>query len=237
MADNLVWFFWSLGLVGIWLLIFIYYRQVRKRMLWASLLTMPFGLTEPLFVPEYWHPPSLFDLAHRTGFDIESLIFCFGIGGLGVVLYDLIFKVEHETMKAAEKHHHRHRFHIWTLLAPIIIFPLFYFSIDWNVIYSATLAMFLAGLAALWCRPDLKAKIWIGGLLFLVFYAVYFLSLALSAPGYVEKVWTLSAISGIELIGIPIEELVFAFTFGMLWSSYYEHLTWKKITEASKSRV
>ncbi len=229
MPENLVWFVWSMGLVAIWLIVFLFHRKARKRMFWASLLTMPFGLTEPLFVPEYWHPPSLFDLAHRTGFDIESLIFCFGIGGLGIVFYDLIFKIEHEKMDEAEKHHSRHRFHIWTLIAPLIIFPLLYVFTDWNVIYSATLSMFLAGLAALWCRPDLKSKIWISGILFLVFYAVYFLSLALLAPGYVEKVWTLSAISGIEIIGIPVEELIFAFTFGMLWSSYYEHLTWRKI--------
>jgi len=52
-------------------------------MLWASLFTMPFGPTDPLFVPEYWSPPSLFDLARTTGFDIESLIFCFDIGGIG----------------------------------------------------------------------------------------------------------------------------------------------------------
>jgi hypothetical protein len=25
----------------------------------------------------YWNPPSLFDLAHRTGFDVESFILCF----------------------------------------------------------------------------------------------------------------------------------------------------------------
>jgi len=48
---------------------------------WRSWLTALFGLTEPRFVPEYWNPPSLFDLAQCTGFDIESLIFCFGIGG------------------------------------------------------------------------------------------------------------------------------------------------------------
>ena len=229
MYDNFVWFIWSLALIGIWGIIYVAYPKARKQMLRASLYTMPFGLTEPLFVPEYWHPPSLFNLAHRTGFDIESLIFCFGIGGLGVILYDLIFKIDHEKMSIAKVHHPRHRFHFWTLLAPILIFPLLYFLTDWNVIYDATLAMFLAGLAALWCRPDLKAKIWVGGLLFLLFYAVYFLLLALLAPGYVEKVWTLSALSGIAVFGIPIEELLFAFTFGMLWSSYYEHLTWQKI--------
>ncbi len=232
MADEYIWFTWSMGFIAVWLIVFVSYRQARKRMLWASLLTMPFGLTEPLFVPEYWHPPSLFDLAHRTGFDIESLIFCFGIGGLGIVLYDLVFKVDHEKMSVAERHHHRHRFHIWTLLSPVVLFPLFYFSTDWNPIYTSTLTMFLAGLAALWCRPDLKVKIWVGGLLFTLFYAVYFIPLSLLAPGYVEQVWTLSAISGYEIIGIPIEELVFAFTFGMLWSSYYEHLTWRKLKPA-----
>ena len=57
-------------------------------MLLVSVFTMPFGLTEPLFVPRYWDPPSLFNLAATTGFDIESLIFCFAIGGIGAVLYD-----------------------------------------------------------------------------------------------------------------------------------------------------
>ena len=32
---------------------------------WASIGTAPFGLTEPVFVPEYWSPPSLFDPAQR----------------------------------------------------------------------------------------------------------------------------------------------------------------------------
>lgn len=50
-------------------------------MLWQACFTTPFGLTEPLFVPNYWSPPSLFDLARSTGFDIESFIFSFGIGG------------------------------------------------------------------------------------------------------------------------------------------------------------
>ena len=232
MGDQYVWFLWSLGLIGIWLLIYIVRKQDRKRMFWASLLTAPFGLTEPLFVPEYWHPPSLFNLAHRTGFDIESLIFCFGIGGLGIILYDLIFKVDHEKMSEVEKHHSRHRYHIFTLLSPVIVFPIVFFATDWNPIYTGTLSMFIAGLAALWCRPDLKIKIWVGGVLFTIFYALYFLPLGLFVPGYVEKVWTLSAISGIELLGIPVEELLFAFTFGMLWSSYYEHLTWSKLKPA-----
>lgn len=50
-------------------------------MLYVSFLTSLLGLTEPIFVPKYWNPPSLFNLAQNTGFDIESLLFSFGIGG------------------------------------------------------------------------------------------------------------------------------------------------------------
>jgi hypothetical protein len=80
-------------------------------MLQASVATMPFGLTEPLFVPEYWSPPSLFDLAMRTGFDIESLVFCFALGGIAVILYAALTQqnlrpVPYEfRMSAAHKYH------------------------------------------------------------------------------------------------------------------------------------
>ena len=75
------WLTFSLILSGIWIVIFIIRPNLRKEMFWVSLFTMPFGLTEPLFVPKYWNPPSLFNLAARTGFDFESLIFSFSIGG------------------------------------------------------------------------------------------------------------------------------------------------------------
>jgi hypothetical protein len=75
-----VWLNWACAFLLPWALLFIARPALRGPMLWASALTAPFGLTEPLFVPAYWNPPSLLDLAQRTGFDIESLIFCFAIG-------------------------------------------------------------------------------------------------------------------------------------------------------------
>jgi hypothetical protein len=62
--------------------------ELRGEMLRVSAATSLLGLSEPIFVPEYWNPPSLFDLAARTGFDLESLVFCFAIGGIGAVLYN-----------------------------------------------------------------------------------------------------------------------------------------------------
>ena len=226
------WLIFSLILLGIWLVVFIIKPLARKEMFWVSLFTMPFGLTEPLFVPEYWNPPSLFNLAARTGFDIESLIFCFAIGGIGSVLYESFFKVKHQKMNKHEMHSKRHKFHKLALVSPIIIFlPLQLFT-NLNPIYSASIAMFAGGIAAILCRRDLKIKIWVGGLLFLILYFLFFLFFNAIYPEIVQTVWNLSAISGILILGVPLEELIFAFTFGMIWSSVYEHILWYKLKVA-----
>ncbi len=227
--DQYAWFIWSLGFLTAWFGLYLAKSAMRRQILRTSLWTAPLGLTEPLFVPEYWSPPSLFDLAQRTGFDLESLIFCFAIGGIATVLYETLVPVRHKVMSHAERSDPRHRLHLLALTSPVVIFILLLLISSWNPIYSGSLAMFVGAIASLLCRPDLKVKIWVGGGIFLFLYFVFFKLLDLSFPGYVERVWTLSAISGILILGVPLEEYLFAITFGMMWSSLYEHLSWQKI--------
>lgn len=44
----------------------------------------------------------------------------------------------------------------------------------------------------------------------------------------VERVWNLEALSGLRVVGFPLEELLFAIAFGAYWSGVYEHLTWHR---------
>lgn len=48
------------------------------------------------------------------------------------------------------------------------------------------------------------------------------------APGYIESVWNLPALGGGLVYGVPLEELLFGFGFGLYWSSVYEHFTWSE---------
>tara|TARA_Y100000590_G_scaffold203205_1_gene230570 strand:- start:1160 stop:1783 length:624 start_codon:yes stop_codon:yes gene_type:complete len=198
----------------------------------ASLLTTPFGLTEPLFVPEYWNPPSLFDLAQRTGFDIESLIFCFGIGGIAVVLYNLLTGQRMADLSLHQRHSSRHRFHQLALWSPVLIFVPLKFM-NWNPIYPGIIAMAGGALATMLCRPDLIRKTWMGGVIFVIYYSVFLISLDLAFPSYIRTYWTLDRLSGVVLAGIPLEEFLFSFAFGMYWSSVYEHIYWKGIRTGS----
>ncbi len=97
-----------------------------------------------------------------------------------------------------------------------------------NPIYSSAIALVAGFLATLYCRRDLWLKMIVSGGLFLAVYFVVFVFFNLAFPGYVVAVWNLKAISGVRLAGVPLEELMFAFTFGLYWSSLYEHLMWRR---------
>ncbi len=193
---------------------------LRKEMLWASVITAPIALSEPLFVPEYWNPPSLFNLAARTGFDIESFIFSFAIGGLGSVLYEAILNEHHQRLKRTQDQW----FHSFSILFPLPAFLLLELFTTWNAIYTTSAAMALGGLATMFCRRDLVKHTLVGGLLFTLFYGVVFLFFIIVYPGIVTRIWNIPALSGTFFLGIPLEEILFAGSFGMLWSSVYEHI-------------
>jgi hypothetical protein len=170
MPDQYVWLVWSSAFLVPWLGAYVAFPRHRKAMVWASLITAPLGLTEPLFVPDYWNPPSLFDLARRSGFDIESVIFSFAIGGIGAVLYNLLTGRALLPVSTAERHSPRHKMHYWALAVPFLSFPPLYL-LRWNPIYPAIVAMTLGAAATMLCRPDLVRKKWIGALLFLAYYS------------------------------------------------------------------
>lgn len=226
--ERYVWMVWSCAFLIPWALLYAAFPRHRKAMLWAAAFTAPFGLTEPLFVPEYWDPPSLFDLAHRTGFDIESPLFSFGIGGVGAVLYNIATGRIAHPVASGEMLAGRHRYHRWAIAAPLLVFPPLY-VLPWNPIYPAIAAMAIGALAGVACRPDLAAKTAAGGLLFVIYYALFLWGLDWLSPGYIHRIWNMAAIPGLEVLGLPVEELLFAFAFGAYGSGVYEHFTWKHL--------
>jgi hypothetical protein len=222
-----VWLIWSSAFLLPWIALYLRNAESHKVMWRTSLATALFGLTEPIFVPAYWNPPSLFELAQRTGFDIESLIFSFGIGGIGAVLYNTFTRQHLVPVSAEERHQPLHRIHLAALFVPYVLFVPLYF-LPWNPIYPSLVSLVTGAVASVICRPGLKGKTLVGGVLFLGLYTILLLGLKWSAPGYIEQVWNLPALSGGLIYGIPLEELLFGFSFGLYWTGVYEHFTWSK---------
>lgn len=211
-----IWLSGSLGLLFYWL--FIYFllvegKEKKKRMLIASLWTSLLGLIQPILVPEYWSPPTLFNLTQRIGFNIESFIFAFSIGGIALVIYGAIFKTKHLPVR---------KLHYFFLLLTPLTFLLLHFFTKINPIYSVSIAMLTGAIWVIICRRDLVKKVLVGGVIFLGLYFIFLSGFNWAYPGYISQAWNLRAISGILILGVPIEELLFALTLGMFWSSLYE---------------
>jgi len=231
MKYHYVWLVWSSAFLLPWLTLYLANPAFRREMLQVSLATSLLGLTEPIFVPEYWDPPSLFELARRTGFDIESLVFSFAIGGVGAVMYNALAKRGLRPVPREERHGGRHRFHRLALALPYAAFLPLYF-LPWNPIYPSLVCLALGAAANIACRPDLARNTLLGGLLFLGYYALFMLTLLWFAPGYIGQVWNLGALSGVVVGGVPLEELAFGFAFGLYWAGAYEHFTWHRSAPA-----
>ncbi|TFH48912.1 MAG: hypothetical protein E4H01_05375 [Lysobacterales bacterium] len=233
MDEQYVWIVWAGAFLLPWAVLWAAFPAHRRTMLWASIFTAPFGLTEPLFVPEYWSPPSLFDLALRTGFDIESLVFCFGIGGVAAVIYNVLTGTNLEPLSEQERRLPLHKHHYKALAAPFVVFPLLYL-LPVNPIYPGIAAMIVGTVTTILCRPDLKTKTWVGGVVFTIYYAAFVLGLEWLSPGYVQRVWNLDALSGLLMGPVPFEELAFAAVFGMYWSGVYDHFSWRRLVSELK---
>jgi hypothetical protein len=186
-----VWLIWASAFMLPWAILYAVAPWVRRVMIQASVATAAFGLTEPFFVPRYWNPPTLFDLAQRTGFDIESLIFCFAIGGIGAGSYRALAALPETVMDQAERRSGRHRWHLAMLASP---FPVFF-----------------------------------------VLYLVFLLGLRWYWPGYIEAVWNLKEMLAWRPLGLPVEELLFGFGFGLYWSCVYEHVRWRSWRKSAAS--
>lgn len=94
-------------------------------------------------------------------------------------------------------------------------------------IYPSIVCLLVGAAASVVCRPDLTGKTLVGGGLFLVLYGISMLGLKRLARGYIEEVWNLPALSGVLIAGVPLEELLFAISFGMHWTGVYEHFAGK----------
>lgn len=93
------------------------------------------------------------------------------------------------------------------------------------------LGLFIA-LGTAWCRPDLTDLIKKGAVLFAgLYFAIFLITFVWLFPGYVEMVWKLSDLTGVLILGVPLEELLFAAALGAMWGSIYEHITWRKLVK------
>ena len=63
-----------------WVVCAVLGKAYRSLMRWGTLIAAPMALTSLLFVPQYWTPPSLFDLDAKIRVGIEDFLWAAAVG-------------------------------------------------------------------------------------------------------------------------------------------------------------
>lgn len=247
-------------LIIFWLLIWLFlkYKKLEndlKEMRIASTTCMFLALTEPIFVPDYWIPPSILKVWE---WDLESFFFCFAVGGISAVLTELprikkiilfidywlwrflrlfmiffswaigintkdkpIFNVDYSVVLSKREIRNENMILIAFFVA--VFGATSHFS--WNIIYKIFVLCIAGSLFIIWRRPDIKWQVLGGGISFTLLYTVILLIVHAYDPSFYSKHWNLDKLSGIYFLKAPVEEYMYAFSYGVFWAPLYE--TWK----------
>lgn len=219
MYGYLAW----VALLGIaWLAAYAALPALRRKILWSSLIALPFGFGDLYFIPNYWTPRTLFDLGTRYHVALEGFALMFFLGGIAAAVYEGAFK---KRVPVRQKICHPfckcYTLLVVALAAFLVIVRAFP---EWNVIYPSAIACLAGGSFAMLVYPRLRAHILFGGIVFALLYWVSLAFIDLVVPGWIANAWNMGALSSITLLAVPIEEIFFGFAFGTLWAPLFEEV-------------
>lgn len=204
----------TLTFIVIWTALFVLLPRSRPAIFWTSLIFAPAGpISEFWFIPEYWHPIYLIDIAvGGWHFGVEDFLGTFALAGILAGIF--------ESLALRRGFAELPRVSFGTLLRMIgwgvVGFFLMAFlasGLEMNSSYAILLTVMVTSLLMLLRRwkilPLVMPIAVIFGLLFWLFYVVFFLPIF---PGVIQAFWNLENTWGIMLVGVPIEELLWAST-------------------------
>lgn len=199
-------------------------------MLIMSMIAAFFGpISEIWYFADYWEPGFVIKLPVGG---VEDMLFGFSIGGIGAFIYESLF-VNSLCFCAAKRYRRE-----WFLLvfAGIIGVSMLFFNniLGINSIFASSIGMIAAALVMLWKRPDLITNAFGSALLVVtVMFMIYFFGQELfpTAHQWMIRVWKLYGTSQGVIIAkhVPLTEIIWAFSWGLVWGPMYEFLVGARI--------
>jgi hypothetical protein len=196
-------------------LLYFFRPEGRKAMRWTAAGMAPAGPLSEYWHRDYWQP--LYLLEWRFGpwrFGVEDLLFSFAFAGLSAGVFAWVKRRERQGGAL-----------FWPLMAGrmalrvalvLILLGLGVEGARWNSIYASMASFLLLSLLVLLRRPDLLLPaLATGGIAALGMWAFYAALFTQVFPGIFSEWWRLEKVSGISLLGVPLEEPAWAFFGGL----------------------
>jgi hypothetical protein len=222
-SYSYAYFYSALLFFPIWITLFLLRKDLRGQMIFMSLTCAITGFTEHMFWGRYWSPELVFKMP-LINVDVSDLLLTFAYGGISSVAFEVLFsKMGYEQDKYTQLER-TYQIGI-SLLSGILTVALLSLFTSFNIIYSVIAANVVVWLVLVFFRHDTFIPSVLNGLIFMIISEVMWIFIAFVFPGIIQAWWHLENISEILILGIPIEEYVWHFTFGMAAASMYE--IWK----------
>lgn len=188
----------------------------------VAVASLPFAATEFLFYPTYWEPRTLFDLVPRIGFGIEDVLFVVGLGLLTGGSYPVVSNTTVAPCRPASARAVTRRASLLFGPAALAVVVLAIGGVP--MIYGAPAIMVVAAVAVWVVRRDLVVPSIVGAGATTIVYAVLSLLFAWLIPDVFALAWHTDRFLDRYLLGIPIEELIYGGTAGLIGSIVYPFL-------------
>lgn len=205
-------------------------RDLRKIIIYSGVLYLLYGFLMFLVIkllvsdptrtitPGYWGPPSLLNLNGRSGgYGIEDALFSLFAGGIAAGLYNLVFDLG--ISKKSNNHLKRgHALAVALLIgiSVLVLTPL-------NAIYFFIFLQFSGAMSVIVQRKDLIKHSLAGGIIFMFLYGLLFQIFILLFPHFLNNYYHLQRTTHISINGMPLEEVLYGLTLGMMWAPIYEY--------------
>jgi hypothetical protein len=197
----------SLAFALLFALLYAINPAYRRVALVSAVLSTPYSLLAVVFVPAYWEPVQVFRIMAGP----EDLLFSFATGGM-------VWIFAAGAYDAAPDHLWSRRCCGRLAQATALFLAL------WIVIRQVEVPIMWAALAAgavLWCCLVARDKAAIrvsmrGAAVFATGYTLIVAGVIYANPEFVRS-WSPEGLLGLTILGVPIEETLWAFEFAAIW--------------------
>lgn len=191
------------------------FRSQRRPILLSGLLSMPFCLYEIVFIPEYWSPVQ--EGGRLIG--LADFLFSFSTGGIAWML--ATSNLKQNVIFSWKPRLFYKRFFGGAVLG--VIFSLVLWFMGLKIMTAVVLSMVIGLIILSWRFRRLQNISLIGALGFaLSYFAVLKLMFLSSSTFFLQ--WNLGNLSGSNLWGVPLEEILWATGFGALWPRFIAYV-------------
>ncbi len=198
----------------IWVILFIFLPRSRPAILWTSLMLALAGpVAEFWLIPSYWRPLFLVHISYRNwNFGIEDLLITFAMAGISAGLFESI--ALKTGFAALPRVNGKALLRILAVCVLGFLLMIFLVSVlRLYPIHALLLAVIIPSGLMLYGKWKIISVIvpaaTICGFLFWLFYVLLVFPIF---PGLMQAWWNLDTTFGIGFLGVPIEEMLWAFT-------------------------